>query len=206
MIGPEAGEEAPEEARAEGEVDLVDLHRRACEYFGDQVRLATDDQWDGETPCTDWNLRQLVNHIVNEDKWAVPLMQGSTLEEVGDKFEGDLVGDDPGSAYEEASREALEVIGEPGALERTVNVSWGQISGAEYVGQLFLDHVIHGWDVAKSTGSDTSLDPELAEAAYDMAKPQEEALKASGYFGDKIEASEDDDLQTKLLAIFGRLP
>ena len=95
-------------------------------------------------------------------------------------------------------------MGEDGSLGRTVHVSWGDITGAEYVGQLFSDHLIHAWDLARGIGADEALDPELVEACYEASKPQEEFLKTTGAFGDLVEPPEGADVQTKLLAIYGR--
>ncbi|MGH2729230.1 MAG: TIGR03086 family metal-binding protein [Actinomycetota bacterium] len=186
--------------------DIVDLHRRACDEFDTRVRAVGDDQWNVGTPCTEWDVRALVNHLVNEDKWTAPLLGGSTIEEVGDRFDGDLLGDDPKGAWTAAADEAKAAVGEEGAMQRTVHVSWGEISGEEYANQLFTDHLIHAWDLARAIGADDKLDPELVEACYAIAKPQEDMFKASGYFGDRIEPPEDADMQTKLLAVFGRTP
>ena len=54
-----------------------------------------EDQWGAPTPCADWDVRELVNHVAGEDLWTAPLLEGSTIEEVGDRFDGDLLGDDP---------------------------------------------------------------------------------------------------------------
>ena len=66
--------------------DQAELHRRAVEEFGARVKAVADDQWELPTPCSDWNVRQLVNHLVYENRWTVPLMGGSTIAEVGEKF------------------------------------------------------------------------------------------------------------------------
>lgn len=184
--------------------DVVDLHRRACDGFAGHLRAVKEDQWDDPTPCTDWSVRDLVNHIVNEDRWTVPLMHGSTIEDVGDRFDGDLLGDDPKGNAEDALEEAKSAVAEDGALERTVHVSWGDISAEEYVSQLFTDHLIHGWDLARAIGADDKLDPELVAACWELSKPQEEMIRGSGYFGSQVDVDEDADPQTRLLALFGR--
>jgi len=86
--------------------DQAELHRRAVEEFGARVRAVADDQWELATPCADWNVRQLVNHLVYENRWTVPLMAGGTIAEVGDRYEGDLLGDRPERAWDESSAEA----------------------------------------------------------------------------------------------------
>ncbi len=93
-----------------------------------------------------------------------------------------------------------------GLLDRDVSVSCGVISGAEYVTQVFCDHFVHGWDLARAIGADDRLDPDLVERCYTVTKPQEDELKASRQFGDRIEPAPDADMQTRLLALFGRRP
>ena len=104
--------------------DQAELHRRAVEEFDARVRAVGDDQWELPTPCADWNVRQLVNHLVYENRWTVPLMEGSTIAEVGDRYEGDLLGDAQGGLGRVVRR------GRPGgqadgALGRTVDLSSG---------------------------------------------------------------------------------
>ena len=185
--------------------ELVDYHRRASEFFNSRVEAIKDDQWEAGTPCTEWSVRDLLNHIVNENLWTVPLLEGQTIEQVGNRFDGDVLGDDPKSAWARSTKEAQAAVQDEGALDRTVNVSWGQIPGHEYVGQLFLDHLIHGWDLSRGIGADDKLDPELVEAAYEIVKPQEEVWRASGAFGSsKPDVPAGADRQTELLAILGR--
>jgi uncharacterized protein (TIGR03086 family) len=183
---------------------VADLHRRAVEEFDRRVKAVRDDQWRLPTPCTEWDVRALVNHLVYENRWTPELFAGKTIAEVGDRFDGDLLGEDPKGAWSAAMRPAIHAVQEEGAMERTVHVSWGEISGQEYASQLFADHLIHAWDLARAIGADERLDPALVEACYRHNKPQEEMLKATGLFGDKIEPPEGADLQTRLLAVFGR--
>src|SRR5512135_1782247 len=60
-------------------MEVVELHRRTIEEFLQAVRSIHSDAWPGPTPCTDWDLRALVNHVVAEDRWTVPLCRGATL-------------------------------------------------------------------------------------------------------------------------------
>ena len=141
-----------------------DLYRRASDTFGANVHRVRPYQWDLPTPCTEWDVRTLVNHVVGENRWAVPLFGGGTIAEVGDRFDGDLLGADPMAAWDESAAEALAVIDEMGATERTVHLSFGDFPGREYAMQLFADLLVHGWDLARATGQDEILDPELVAA------------------------------------------
>lgn len=185
-------------------MDLAELHRRAAESFDGYVQIIREDQWGDPTPCSEWSVRDLVNHLTYEDRWAPDLLAKKTIEEVGDRYEGDLLGADPKASWGEAHRAAVAAIETEGALEGEVHVSWGQIPAAEYVGQLFLDHLVHGWDLAKGIGADDELDPELCTVAYEMIRNREKEIRGSGVYGEDLRTSDDADAQTKLLAFLGR--
>jgi uncharacterized protein (TIGR03086 family) len=185
-------------------VDVRDFHRRAAGGFDARVLAVRDDQWTLPTPCTDWNVRDLVHHLVHENRWTAPLMNGATLEEVGDRFEGDLLGEDPKSAWRQSMDEAVNSVRSV-PLNRTVHLSYGEVPARHYAFELATDHLIHAWDLARAIGADESLDQDLVELVYRKMKPKEDALKASGLFGKRVEPPEGADLQTRLLAVYGRV-
>jgi uncharacterized protein (TIGR03086 family) len=78
------------------------------------------------------------------------------------------------------------------------------VPGEVYAGHRFIDVLIHGWDLAKATGQDATLDPELVDACFTVINPQMELLKGSGMFGSEVAVADDADNQTKLLALLGR--
>jgi uncharacterized protein (TIGR03086 family) len=180
------------------------LFERASASFGERVAAVTDDQWHLPTPCAEWDVRSLVNHLVYENRWAVPLVEGQTVEDVGDQFDGDLLGDQPLASWQEAVGASVRTISAPGVAERTVHVSFGDIPGDDYVAQLVIDHTIHGWDLARAIGADDRLDPDLVEFAIERLTPQVEEWRAAGAFGAKVEAPPSADRQTQLLALTGR--
>lgn len=185
--------------------DLVELFRRAVEQFGDRLP-GIGDRWRGPTPDAEWDVRALVNHVLCEDLWAPPLLHGMTIAEVGDRFDGDQLGDDPGAAWAAAAAASIAAVEEDGALDRTVHVSFGDISGREYVSQLVCDHLIHGWDLARSIGADEQLDPELVEVAYEFLAPQVDGWRSAGAFGPAVDVPAGASRQDQLLALTGRHP
>ena len=64
--------------------------------------------------------------------------------------------------------------------------------------------LIHGWDVAASTGQDTTLEPELVEACFEVIEPQIDMLVGSGMFGTRLDVPDGAGRQTQLLAVLGR--
>jgi uncharacterized protein (TIGR03086 family) len=185
-------------------VEVPVLLRRSVEEFGARVGQIGDDQWEGDTPDTEWNVRDLVSHVLSENLWAPPLFAGSTISEVGDRFDGDVLGTDPHGSWRAASVHALEAADEPGAMDRTVHLSFGDFPGREYAMQLFADHLIHAWDLARAIGADERLDPELVDACTAWFAPMEDAYRGAGAIAGRPPVPDGADAQTRLLAMFGR--
>jgi uncharacterized protein (TIGR03086 family) len=183
--------------------EIRERFERATAHFGELVHQAKDDQWGDATPCTDWDVRALVNHLVYEARWVTPILEGRTIAEVGDRFEGDLLGDDPASSYDAALREATAAVRDVDP-ERTVHLSFGDLPASEYLTQVTSDFVVHGWDLARGIGADDRMDPDMVRFVYAAAEPQAAMLQASGLFGEPVAVADDADDQTKLLALFGR--
>jgi len=185
--------------------DLVELYGRAVAQFGTHV-AAVGDRWRAPTPNTEWDVRALVNHVLGENLWAPPLLDGLTIAEVGDRFDGDLLGDEPARTWEVAEANSMVAVGADGALDRTVHVSFGDILGRVYVSQLVCDHLIHGWDLARAIGADETLDTELVDFTYAFLAPQVDGWRNAGVFGPRVELPAGADRQWELLAITGRDP
>ena len=149
-------------------------------------------------------MRALVNHMVAENLWVPELLAGKTIAEVGDRFDGDVLGQNPVAAHKASAKAAIDAVNAPGALEAACAVSYGPVPGEVYIGHRFLDVLIHGWDLAKVTGQDTRLDPELTQACWDIVQPQTDMLRESGVFGPVVKVPPTADLQTRLLALLGR--
>ena len=166
--------------------DVIGLYRRAVEEFGARVRTVSADQWSQPTPDADWDVRALVNHVLNENQWVPPLLEGLTIAEVGDRFEGDQLGADPYAAWTDVAVAALAACQDDDVPLRVVHVSFGDITGEDYLAQVTTDHVIHAWDLARATGGDEHLDPELVDFAYGYLAPQAEMWREAGAFGPAI--------------------
>jgi uncharacterized protein (TIGR03086 family) len=141
---------------------------------------------------------------VYENRWTVPLMGGGTIVEVGDRYEGDLLGDHPKAAWDESSAEAVRSVQADGALDRVVDLSSGPTPAREYVSQLFADHLIHAWDLARALGADARLDPELVDACAAWFASMEDLYRSIGAIDQRPVTPSGADPQTVLLAAFGR--
>jgi len=170
------------------------------------IERVSQDLWHAPTPCTEWDARQVANHIIGENLWAGEIFQGKTVAQVGSSLDGDLTGDDPAAAYRRSVEVARQAIEAPGAMEATCHLSFGDYSGDDYASQLFMDTLLHGWDIAKGTGQDVRLDAELVARCLPIAEELTGKFRAAGVFGDDLPVAEDADQQTKLLALVGRRP
>jgi uncharacterized protein (TIGR03086 family) len=185
-------------------VDLPEVHARALDRTHAFVAGIDASQLDTMSVCDDWSVRTLLNHVVSGNFWVPELVSGKTIDEVGDRLDGDVLDPDPLSAYDASATAAAAAFREPGAMERPVGVSYGPVPGAVYCGHRFIDVLVHGWDLAASTGQDTTLDPELVEACWEVLEPQLDMIKGTGAFGTDVTVPADADRQTKLLAALGR--
>jgi uncharacterized protein (TIGR03086 family) len=185
-------------------MDISAMFRSAVEEFDARVRLIGDHQWQAATPDEDWSVRDLVNHVVGEDLWAPPLLAGSTIAEVGDRFDGDVLTGDPKAAWAAASAGAVQAVREDGAMDRIVHLSFGDFPGREYVLQLFADHLIHAWDLARAIGADERLDTALIASCATWFDSAEDAYRSAGAIGARPSVPGDAGTQTVLLARFGR--
>jgi len=184
-------------------MDQTELEKAGSDFVA-RIDRVGDGQWAQPTPCADWDVRALVNHVVSELLWVAPLIEGKTIEEVGDKYDGDVLGDDPKAACHAALSAAVAAAGQPGAAERIVHLSFGDTPAGEYVTQIASDVTIHTWDLARGADQDDALDADLVDQVFAYFTAVADQWRAAGAFGPPVETAADADTQTKLLAITGR--
>ena len=185
-------------------MDLETLYRRTMESWTDRILTVGPEQWGAATPCLKWDVRALVNHVVGEDLWTEPLVRGATIQEVGDRFDGDLLGSDPRETALDTAERASRAVAEALPRSAKVHLSYGDEDLDEYVFQLAADHLIHGWDLAVATDGDAVLDHDLVAAVGAWFAEREDVYRSAGAIGARAAAA--DDAQSQLLAAFGRDP
>ena len=185
-------------------MELTTLHRRTVEAWQRRLDAVTASDWARPTPCTEWDVRALASHVVGEQLWTRPLLDGMTIAEVGDRFDGDLLGGDPAHAGRVASGDACAAVDELLAGITTVHLSYGDEDASEYVRQLSADHVIHGWDLAVATGQDPTLEHDLVAEVAVWFADREALYRSAGVTGPRRDGAGDP--QSELLAAFGRSP
>jgi uncharacterized protein (TIGR03086 family) len=184
---------------------VSELHASAVEAFRSLVHQVPDEGWSAPTPCSDWDVRALVNHVAGEELWTVPLLEGSTIADVGTRFDGDVLGPVPVDAVDSAAKAAAAAFEEPGAAERTVHLSFGDTPASEYAMQLIADHVVHGWDLAVAIGADTRIDEQFLGALTGWYAEREDMYRGGGAVGERPSVPAAN-AQEQLLVAFGRDP
>lgn len=162
----------------------------------------TADQLELATPCADWNVGQLIDHLVGSQNWGLAAMQGVPPEAADGACQGDYCG-----TFQQAAEACLASFSEEGALEKMVNPGFGDMPGAAMLGLMMTDTFQHAWDLASATGQDTDLNPEMAAqllaASQQMIQPAFRSEDGS-IFGMEQQAPEGANAATQLAAFLGR--
>lgn len=185
---------------------LLDAFDTAMNEFDRRVHRVRPNQWSSPTPCTEWSVRDLVNHLTSEHLWAPWLLRGATMAEVGGRFDGDVLGEDPVAAWERAAADSQEAFHSDTAPDARVDTSGGPIPVAEYEWQMTSDLTVHAWDLARGIGDDDTLDEELVLAVHEHIEPQIGHWQGLGIFEPPVKVPASARPQDRLVALLGREP
>lgn len=184
--------------------ELIPLLDSAMDAFTARVE-AVGNRWTAPTPCSEWNVTDLVMHVVDEHRWAPPLLAGHDLQTSADIVAGTSDRGDPARNWEAAATESRRAFGEPGVLDRTVELSRGATPVPDYLREMLLDLVIHAWDLGKAIGYDRPLSEPLVDFAYGMVQNAGD-LSGTGMFDKPVSVADDASKEHKLVALTGRDP
>lgn len=179
--------------------DWIELQLRAHQEFA--RRIAVVEDWDAPTPDTEWSVRDLVAHVVEEQQWVPYLLAGHTVARAKSsiaRLRDDLKGE--WALYSLAATAAWRSTPPTASVQLTHDT----VTMHDYLREQVADVTIHTWDVARAIGADESLDDELVRAVWTVFEPQRNALEASGLFASPVPVPHDAPLQSRLLAITGR--
>lgn len=140
---------------------LLERFDAASAGFGQRLALVGADQWRSATPCTDWDVRALVNHVARGNLNFAALAAGGAAADFARLREVDALGADPVAAYTTSVRACADAFAAPNALTRPVDYPLGRIGGAQALAVRTTDTVIHTWDLARAIGADEHLDDDL---------------------------------------------
>ena len=192
--------------------DPVEMLRKTTLRVKEVVAGVEQSQAANRTPCSEWSVLDLLNHLIGGLEFTAGCIVGDVPDIRPNEAESSYRGESDIAvlvqAYPAAVDHALELAASPGALERTATTPFGEMPVSQIFVGTTMDQFIHGWDLAKATGQDTTLDAGLVEFAYGMLVSGGFANmgRQAGFIGPEIAVLDNSSAQDKLIAYMGRQP
>ena len=174
--------------------DLLKLYDQASAWTTEKVATA-GGQLDAPTPCDEWDVRTLLNHMLETQRYFTASARGEDASPPGPQ-PPTLLSQDPAGDFESARQDVLQAFADPAVVEKT----------GPALGIAFSDMLLHGWDVARATKQDATMPAGLAEAAYEMIHGRFTDEQRTGVFKPEVQVGPDASPQDRLLAYTGRNP
>ncbi|MFC7491962.1 MULTISPECIES: TIGR03086 family metal-binding protein [unclassified Knoellia] len=168
--------------------DAGTLLARALDQTARLLDEVSPEQYDDVSTCQDWTVRDLVRHVVASPRNFVSMFTGKDV----DWANPPELGDDPAADFRAGAADLLE--------HARADAS-GRSSGAA-----IPEFAVHGWDLARSIGSRTALDDEVAEHAYAFMTANLTPENRAGAFEPEVDAAPDASVHDRLAAFAGRTP
>jgi uncharacterized protein (TIGR03086 family) len=187
-------------------MDTVALMKRVVSSTDEVVRGTAPDQLGNPSPCSEWTVRDVINHITGgSTMFAVCVEEGSVPDDLlGQLMSGDNLGQDYVGAWEKASSRAVAAFDAPGALDKMVKLPFGEMPAAVALNIAVFDVLTHAADIATATKqslNDTELIETALEVGHQMIGPD---LRVPGVFDQEQPAPEGASPTVRLLAFAGR--
>ena len=178
---------------------IADRYDKMAGAMAERIAAVPEDRWGNQAPCEEWTARDVVQHLVD-----TPAIFFGMVDEPAPAG-GSSVDDDPVGAFQHVRRAVQAALEDPAIAERGYDGAFGKSTFEQGVARfLCADLLVHAWDLARATGQDERLDPEEVHALYEAMLPMDEAIRAPGAFGPKVEPPPGADEQTRLLCFLGR--
>ncbi|GIH05603.1 TIGR03086 family protein [Rhizocola hellebori] len=190
---------------------MIEQHCLAMRHSVKLVELIHDDQWGLPTPCAQWDLRQLVEHMILENRGFAAAARGETEDKTAwtERSFGDLRSD-----YAESAQRVMAAFGEPEVLQGEFWLPLiapdRRFPARQAISFHLLDYVVHGWDVAATLRQPVDYPDDLVELVREIADREvpdgPRRLRPGASFQPAIAWQEGDSALDGLLAVLGRSP
>ncbi len=178
--------------------EISDRYRRVAKGFESRLSNTAISQYSLDTPCTDWNVEELICHVINTHFRVASQANNSETSEADQ--EADLH-----KQWERAESSIMDLLLDQDSAKKMITGMFGTQSFEELVGNLLCaDTLFHTWDLARATGQDERLDSAATEKAFAFLEPLDEAIRRPGGFAPKITPAQGEDVLTRLLNFGGR--
>lgn len=180
--------------------------QRVVEDTTRMIETVRVDELSKATPCSAWDVRALINHMIGGVYAFTQALEGEKLEQPGEV--PDMIGDNAVESYRAAATAMMDAWRQPGAMDRTLALPPGDVPAPVAIGITLMEHLVHTWDLARALGRSSPMDPELASVALEtlgqMIRPE---FRGPGMpFGPEVPCPETAPVQDRLIAFTGRRP
>lgn len=183
--------------------ETLDQLDRALATTGRIVAGVAGDQWGDPTPCAEWDVRQVANHLVGG--LSIFALQLDGQDYAVDHDGHDWLGADPSASYAAAAGADRAAWRRPGADATVFDLAFGNVPAPMAVVVHLTEVVVHGLDIAVATGQEDLADePAAAGLLATMHAMGTEVFRVPGIFGPEVAAAEGDPAHRRLLAYLGR--
>jgi len=173
---------------------------RAFAAVGELITKVRPEQWSAPTPCPDWTVRRLVDHLIGMNRVFAALLS----DEPPPQPAADHIDDDPVGAYRDSAAMLQSAFEQPGVLERTYRGPLGAATGAERLQIRLYDLLAHGWDLAQATRQPVELPDDVAEQSLAFVRIQLTEKARPGRFGPAQMVADHASAIERLVAFLGR--
>jgi uncharacterized protein (TIGR03086 family) len=184
--------------------DHVGLLVVANDEFERRLRLVGPDDWRRPTPCSEWDVRALVNHVVGANVRYQLLLHSAPVEQVEATRTIDHLGEDALASFVATADGVVACFREDGALERVGHHASGDRTGRELLSMRILDAAIHAWDLGRAIGADETLDDDVV--AFLLAYTADLELGPPTFEPADADVARNASRQDQLLHRLGRHP
>jgi uncharacterized protein (TIGR03086 family) len=158
------------------------------------------------TPCTDWDLRTLLNHMILWTSYSAE--RRAYGESVAEELMSKDFTAEPGyaQAYQAQLAKAVDAWSKPEAWAGDRNVMGSTTPAADIAAMLIAEMVLHGWDIAAATGQDYRCDDAVARNVLKTVEAQGELFRQYQGFAAIVPVPDDATAFDRALALSGRDP
>ncbi len=170
--------------------------------FGfDAAMQRAGDNWSNQSPCEEWTASDVVAHNIAMNTMIAGFTRGigaNGVEETGIT--------DPATEWAASFSAVQEALDADGALQSVTMTPWGELPVEKFLGFVWVDPLIHTWDLSMATGQAPVLNQALVADGYKRLERAGESLVGPGRFKAAVAADGDMSMLDKFVAISGRDP
>jgi uncharacterized protein (TIGR03086 family) len=187
-------------------MDVLPMMERVLDQAGAVVDNVEPSQLSNSTPCTEWTVRDVMNHVVGGATMFAECVESGSIadDRLGQLMGGDNLGDDYKGAFRAATDRARAAFGTEGALEKTVKLPFGEMPAGVALNIAVMDVMTHAVDIARATGQRIDDDELLATALTVGRQLISDDFRTPGMFDAEQPVAADASGEDKLLAFAGR--